>query len=165
MKRFMFSLALLLLFSGCIQMKTDEDCQSLTQDEIETQTAWGYAPTGVDEHYFVKAKVTCWHNAALAHAAMNNRINATLACNNILEASTDSLDQDLLAREHVYCIGAIAPRLRDQSICEEIDGDSFAFEKTRCISNSEVEEQVCVLTTFALLALSIPLFFLRRKED
>ena len=165
MNRLMFSLALLLLFSGCIQMKTDEDCESLTQDEIASQTAWGYAPTGVDEHYFVKAKVTCWHNAALAHAAMNNRINATIACNNILDVSTDASDQSLLVREHVYCIGAIAYRLRDQSICEYIDEEEYAFEKTRCIANSEVEDQVCVLTTFALLSLAVSLFIMKRKKN
>jgi hypothetical protein len=165
MKRLMFSLALLLLFSGCIQMKTDEECQSITQEEIETQTAWGYAPTGVDEHYVAKARITCWHNAALAHAAMNNRINATIACNNILEVTPAPVDSSTLEREHVFCIDAIAKRLRDQSICEYIDEDGYAFEKTRCIANSEVEEQLCVLTTFALLALPIPLFFLRRKDD
>lgn len=163
MNKLMFSLVLLLLFSGCIQMKTDAECESITQDEIASQTAWGYAPAVVDEHYVVKAKVTCWHNAALAHAAMNNRINATIACNQIL--SVASGDPGILAREQVYCIDAIAKRLRDESICEEIDEDEYAFEKSRCIAHSEVEEQICVLTTFALLALSVPLFFLRHKED
>lgn len=165
MNKLMFSLVLLLLFSGCIQMKTDAECESITQDEIASQTAWGYAPAVVDEHYVVKAKVTCWHNAALAHAAMSNRMNATNACNQILSVTSAPESQSILAREQVYCMDAIAKRLRDESICEEIDEDEYAFEKSRCIAHSEVEEQICVLTTFALLALSVPLFFLRHKED
>ena len=119
----------------------------------------------MDEHYFVKAKVTCWHNAALAHAAMNNPINATIACNNILDVSTDTFEPNLLEREQVYCMDAIARRLRDQDICDEIDEEAYAFEYRRCLSNSEMEDPVCVLTTFALLSLAVSLFFLRHKEN
>ncbi len=165
MNGLMFSLALLLLFTGCIQMKTDEECESITQEEIASQTAWGYAPAVVDDHYVVKATVTCWHNAALAHAAMNNRMNATNACNQILSVTSASESQNILEREQVYCMDAIAKRLRDESICEEIDEDEYAFEKSRCISNSEMEDPVCVLTTFALLSLAVSLFLLRHKED
>jgi hypothetical protein len=163
MKKIIFSLMLFLLFSGCLQLSTDEECATMTKEEVLQETAWGESLVNTDESIFTKARVSCWHNAALAHAAKSNPISAKNSCNQILLLAEDpNAPGDTLEREHIFCISAISKRLRNETICEEID-DYYEFEKKRCITSSEYEEPLCVLTSFSMLSLAAALFF-RKKQ-
>ncbi|MBD3398163.1 hypothetical protein GF412_03155 [Candidatus Micrarchaeota archaeon] len=165
MKNALFAIpVLLILFSGCLHLTTDEDCESITKEEVLQQTAWGESLVNTDESVVTKARVSCWNNAALAHAAKSNPVNATNACNQILLLAEDPGNPgSTLEREHVFCISSIAKRLRLPHICEEI-GEGYEFEKNRCITSSTYEEPLCVLTSFSLLSLAFALFF-RKKQD
>ncbi|MCP4647138.1 MAG: hypothetical protein GY852_05280 [bacterium] len=165
MNKLFLSLALLLLFSGCVKMKTEQDCLGITSDSILQQTSWGENLINTDESVVMKANITCWHNVALGYAAMSDPMNATQACDQILHISTDPLDKNTLEYEHIFCIDAIAKRLRNQFICQSIDPVEYEFEQARCINNATPADPVCVLTPFALLSLAVSLFFLKRKEN
>ena len=163
MKKILFPLALLMLFSGCLELPKDEDCGAITKEGVLQETVWGESLANTDDSIVTKARISCWHNVALAHAAKSNPLNATNACNQILLLAEDPDNPgDTLEREHVFCISAISKRLKDPIICEEIHGEDYAFEKKRCITSSTYKEPLCVLTSFSLLTLAFALFF-RKK--
>ena len=146
-------------------MKTEQDCQSLNADEVLQQTAWGENLVSFDEDVVIKANVTCWHTAALGYAAKNNWLNATSCCNEINYVSTDSGDANMLYREYVLCIDAVATRLREPFICEKITSSDFEFEKARCIRHATPPPQICSATPVVFIVFCCSLFIFRKNRQ
>ncbi|MFP3949741.1 MAG: hypothetical protein ACLFUZ_01465 [Candidatus Micrarchaeia archaeon] len=154
MKKLLILFLLLATFSGCINMRTMDDCIHLDAQEEASKNPWLLNPAGaLDEHYIMKANISCWHSAAIAYAAKNNPSNATACCEEIRHVSNDPSDETTLYREYVLCIDSISTRLADPSICERILEEDYEFEKNRCMAHAEKPEPVCVATAFSLLAL------------
>lgn len=162
MKKLLIIFFLLAVFSGCINMRTMDDCRNLDAQEEASKNPWLLNPAGaLDSHYTMKANISCWHSAAIAYAAKNNPSNATACCEEIRQVSTDPDDEETLYREYVLCIDSISTRLADPYICDRITDEDYEFEKNRCIAHAEKPEPVCVATAFSLLALGFA--FLSRK--
>jgi len=163
-KILVLALGLVLLF-GCMNMKTEEDCNNLNEDDILEHTAWGENIVSTDSAVITKAKVTCWHTAALGYAAKSDSDSAADSCEQIKQASIHPSEFDTLNREYVMCIDAVAKRLRDPSLCEKMDEDEFEFEKKRCIEHATPPPSVCSSTLFALLALGGSLFVIKNRKN
>ena len=164
MKKILFlALSLILLF-GCMKLKTAEDCNNLKDEDILEQTAWGENVVSTDSSVITKAKVTCWHTAALGYAAKRDPDSAADSCEEIKQASIHPSDSDTLNREYVMCIDAVANRMREPSLCEKIDEAEFEFEKKRCIEHATPPQSVCSGTAFALLALASSLFLIKSRK-
>ncbi len=164
-KIFLIAIFGFLLLFGCMEMKTEDDCNNLNEDDLIGQTSWGENVVSTDSAIVTKAKVTCWHTAALGYAAKSDPDNAADSCEQIKQASVNPSDFDMLGREYVMCIDSVAKRMRNPSLCEKIDEDDFEFEKKRCLEHATPPPTVCSSTTFVLLALGGSIFiFTQRKK-
>ena len=154
----------LLLFSGCLQMKTIDDCDGLNDEDIIEQTSWGENVVSTDSSVITKAKVTCYHTAALAYAAKNDFDLAGASCEQITQVSDNPSDLDMLKREEAMCIDATAKRLREPSLCEKIDTEDLEFEKKRCIEHATPPPKVCASTFILLSAIGSFMFVSSMKN-
>lgn len=157
---FLFSV---LLLSGCMGMRTAEDCESFKAEDVVSQTAWGENLIKTDEGVVMKANVTCWHSAALSYAAWGDMMNATNSCERIKSVSLDPDDKDTLYEEYVLCIGAVAKRFREPTICQKIDDSEYAYHKSSCMRNATPPPAICGGPIFALLALGASMFFRKQR--
>jgi hypothetical protein len=152
----------LLLFSGCMNMKTMEDCENMDPNDVLQHTSWGENVLHTDTTVVVKARVTCWHTAALGYTSKGDRSSAIQSCDSILLVPDG--DAEVLYREYAICIDAVAKRFREPSICLDISADDFKFEKERCIEHATPPAGVCAATPFILLALAAFLFARGKKN-
>ena len=163
MKKYVFLLLFLaLLFSGCVKMRTAEDCENFDAQDALSQATWWQDTLQTDEGVVTKAEITCWHSAALSYAAWVDPMNATDCCERILSLSYAYGDQEMFYREYVLCISAISKRMQMPTVCEKIDDPDFEFEKESCMRNATPPPEICGGALFALLALGASLFF--RKQ-
>lgn len=152
-------IVLLLLLSGCMNMKTAEDCEAITPDEVLQSTSWGENFVSTDDSVVAKARFTCWHTAALGYVAQRDELSAIDSCEAML--LVPETDEDTAYREYALCIDAVAKRVEDPGICGRITNEDFLFEQKRCEEHAEPKEAICVLSPFALLALGA-IFMLRK---
>ena len=152
-----------LLFSGCVQLKTKEDCMNLNPDKVISQTSYGENILHFDETVIMKANITCWHTAALGYVAKNDPDNAIYCCEQIKQVSSEPSDADMLYREYVLCIDAVATRLKDPDFCYKISNEKFGVQQKSCIRHATKPPDICSGTLLILLVLGSSLFLLKKN--
>lgn len=142
--------ALLLLY-GCVTLPDESSCENIDEQEILSGAGWGEVLL-TDESYVLKSKIGCWHSVALADAAKSDAQSAAVHCTKILDLKLDYPDyEDLLTSEFNTCVDAVAKRMRDPSLCGNMDEEESAFEYNRCVAHATPPQPLCA-GAFILLA-------------
>jgi hypothetical protein len=155
----------LILFSGCVTLPVAEQCEEMegmSDDQLVSDAGWGELIT-TDETYALKSKIGCWHSVALADAARSDPQGAAEHCTKILDLKGDYPDdEDTLKSEFNLCVDAVAKRLRNTELCENIDAEEFSFQHERCIAHATPPPPMCS-SALILSGLFALLFFARRE--
>jgi hypothetical protein len=151
----------LLLLSGCVELPTSEQCENINDQDVLDGAGWGEV-LATDESYVLQSKIGCWHSVALADAARNDPQAAAESCTKILSLKDDyPEDLDTLNSEFNTCVDAAAKRLRDTSVCDNIDEEAFAFQYERCVAHATPPPPMC--SSALILLAAVPALLISRR--